>query len=878
MDTREIAKVELARRREEFEKEIIQAELARRSLEHFTKAAWPIINPGVKLEWNWHITSMCLPGETLIETEDGAVKIRDIVESDWSGSVISFNHNTGRQEPRKVLAKMRRDGKSLFTLKTTGGRKVSATAEHPVFVEGRGYVEIREVHQGDRVRVMRGKEDGPVWKGPEILLPAMLGESEDHAGKALQMWSLFGVGHIAMQEVLPPGGVRQKEEGIVLPVCPMQQGCLEDPIADEGFEEESRCFLRPPMLQPLLSRTKEWNISNREQQAVLSQGVQEGQEVCSGEGRPLLLPLWDGRCREGEAEIKDKSGGPSHRLGQVEQFNRQSRNSVQAVPRIAEAWHRGGSADSEFDTVVEIVSGVSVPDFVYNIEVEGNNNYFANGLLLHNCEHLEAVTAGQIRNLAIAVPPGSTKTVLIGMMWPAWMWANKPSLQFLFTSNAAPLATDTSLKCRQIINSPWYQRHFHQVRLTTDQNVKTWYQTSQMGHRKALSVGGITTGEKGDILVVDDGNDADQVHSQVIRDSVNSWYDRSFHDRLTNLRKGRRVNVAQMTHRNDLINHCIKEHGYELLMIPEEFEPKKRIFTSIGWTDPRKEEGELLRPDRFGPEEVKQFKKSPTYRAKHQQDPTDVENAVYKPQFFERRWRYDGQGRILLDDGQDTYAFDASATMLYASCDANASAKSSADNTAIGVFTIAPRGDLVWLDLACDKVDIPKHEAFLCGCWARWRFDFIVIEAVGANRSMYQFSEKLGLTTIPYQSNQDKLVRAQPAVIKASQGKIWLPENGLVAGFDVPGLLDELTRFTGRPNSGLDDRADVLTMAVHIMPQILTGRIGRVGLPKAIDITKTPRTMGDGYKGSRFGQPKVLRPSDVKKGTGISFSRRDRNR
>src|SRR5947208_16586696 len=38
------------------------------------------------------------------------------------------------------------------------------------------------------------------------------------------------------------------------------------------------------------------------------------------------------------------------------------------------------------------------------------------------CEHLEAVTAGHLRNLLITIPPGCTKSRTVGVFWPAWTW------------------------------------------------------------------------------------------------------------------------------------------------------------------------------------------------------------------------------------------------------------------------------------------------------------------------------------------------------------------------------------------------------------------------------------------------------------------------
>src|SRR5690606_22744922 len=38
------------------------------------------------------------------------------------------------------------------------------------------------------------------------------------------------------------------------------------------------------------------------------------------------------------------------------------------------------------------------------------------------CEHLEAVTRGEINRLLINVPPGTMKSTLTSVFWPAWEW------------------------------------------------------------------------------------------------------------------------------------------------------------------------------------------------------------------------------------------------------------------------------------------------------------------------------------------------------------------------------------------------------------------------------------------------------------------------
>ena len=73
-------------------------------------------------------------------------------------------------------------------------------------------------------------------------------------------------------------------------------------------------------------------------------------------------------------------------------------------------------------------------------------------------KYLEAVTNGQIRNLLINVPPRHMKSLLVSVLWPAWEWIQHPERRWLYSSYAATLSIRDSVRCRTLIESPWYQR------------------------------------------------------------------------------------------------------------------------------------------------------------------------------------------------------------------------------------------------------------------------------------------------------------------------------------------------------------------------------------------------------------------------------------
>src|SRR5438874_11325672 len=48
------------------------------------------------------------------------------------------------------------------------------------------------------------------------------------------------------------------------------------------------------------------------------------------------------------------------------------------------------------------------------------------------CEHLEAVSRGQIQRLLICIPPRHMKSLLVSALWPCWEWFRHPSRRWLF--------------------------------------------------------------------------------------------------------------------------------------------------------------------------------------------------------------------------------------------------------------------------------------------------------------------------------------------------------------------------------------------------------------------------------------------------------------
>lgn len=254
------------------------------------------------------------------------------------------------------------------------------------------------------------------------------------------------------------------------------------------------------------------------------------------------------------------------------------------------------------------------------------------------CAHLEAVSGGRVKNLAITVPPGCTKSLTVCVFWPAWEWLHRPARRWLFASYSGNLVLRDAVRSRRLIDSPWYQSLWGgRYQLTSDQNVKSRYENDKTGVRISTSVGGGATGEKGDILVVDDPHNVKEVESDAIRRATLEWWDQAFYNRVNDYKTGSRVVIAQRTHFQDLIGHIIDGGEFEHLNIPEEYDPESKSRTSLGWEDPRREPGEWMRPDRFSEDEARSERErlgSFGYAAQHQQRPLPRSGGMFKREWF----------------------------------------------------------------------------------------------------------------------------------------------------------------------------------------------------------------------------------------------------
>ena len=236
--------------------------------------------------------------------------------------------------------------------------------------------------------------------------------------------------------------------------------------------------------------------------------------------------------------------------------------------------------------------------------IEPSRDFYDNWHIDAISEHLQAVVHGDIKRLIINVPPRHMKSISVAVALPAWTWTVDPTRKFLFASYALTLSIRDSVKCRRLIDSPWYKQHFGNIYgLTTDQNQKQRFENDKTGIRIATSVDGALTGEGGDIIVIDDPHNVREAESNTVRQGVLDWWDQSMQTRLNDPKNGAFVIIMQRVHENDLTGHILANEyeDWDHLCLPARYEHDHPtpVKSTLAFEDPREEDGELLWPERI---------------------------------------------------------------------------------------------------------------------------------------------------------------------------------------------------------------------------------------------------------------------------------------
>jgi len=458
------------------------------------------------------------------------------------------------------------------------------------------------------------------------------------------------------------------------------------------------------------------------------------------------------------------------------------------------------------------------------------------------CEHLTYVSLGDIDDLVINIPPRHSKSTVVAVMWPAWEWTWNPSTQWLFATYASSLTIRDSVKCRRLIQSPWYQERFGDCyQLSSDLNQKGRFDNDYYGYRLATSVGGTATGEGGDRIVVDDAHNMKEINSDTIRAGVIDWWRDTMSTRGNDMKKLGRVIIAQRGHHQDLPGHVLSTGGWVHLNLPGYFMPKTRCITKakkeskrvipadpeiwtfgdhiaplrkeqLIFTDPRKVENDLLQEDRFGPEEMAKLSMELTERgfeSQIQQNPSAKGGNIMK----EHHWREWVEPELpelsMIIQSYDT-AFEEDEEHDYSA------------RTTWGVFEYEERLNpklpwtaqykgqtrlcLIMLERLNKRMEFPELRDNAMQAAELWKPDKVLIEKKASGHSLAQEMRRANLPVARIKVTDSKFVRAHAASLVLERGCVFYVKRNWAS--------EVISQCGNFPADDHDDLVDTCTMAM----------------------------------------------------------------
>lgn len=327
----------------------------------------------------------CFVAGTKVQTDIGLVNIEDLPMHAAHCKILSHNGKGLTYGRLKAFASSK--GFGIYRVTTKSGRVFEATGDHRIY-SGRGYVEASQLAEGDvllcSVREASNKDGGGLFKDAqgwrkcwELLLNKVRGIC--YASKPTDMlrylWEkVFGWwSQVLLQGVHACDSI--KVSSLYQDLRNVHDNLQHNERAKQGSEvlwkelrQSAPCAGNDGGKQ---SKIQEWAQPSKDS-ASLRKGLSTRKAVSFGAGwvrMRSMLKEW--------MQARGSSYGWMGEQQRIIEFG----DSMREVPQ------RSPSVDGfrEVRDYVAKVERVRESSTVYDIQVEGDSNFFANGVLVHNC-------------------------------------------------------------------------------------------------------------------------------------------------------------------------------------------------------------------------------------------------------------------------------------------------------------------------------------------------------------------------------------------------------------------------------------------------------------------------------------------------------------
>lgn len=335
----------------------------------------------------------CFEGDTKVLTPAGEVAIRELVERQ-APTVLTVCDDEVVE--RRVTDWMASPAPSHYAkICLDGGRELISTTDHPYWTAKTGWKAAGLLQAGETLRVVRAAIDADV-PGEAILQPAVLGALANEPARSEST--------VARADQGSAGGESRRDA--TGRSC--SNACSQSDVRPCDPSEGERDAARDGSYVPAARRQRDGAVAiggastggARGRLAVQSTGIYR---VASTAGTTDEL-----QDRRSSSSADDCGRGRRTRSPfPTAAGTGPAQGRVLDLVRVA-------SVEIHERADLERSLGRSLGDQVYNLSVDGEESYFANGVLVHNCKSGKAARTKAAKALAKAIPTGGLVLNLTG--------------------------------------------------------------------------------------------------------------------------------------------------------------------------------------------------------------------------------------------------------------------------------------------------------------------------------------------------------------------------------------------------------------------------------------------------------------------------------
>ncbi len=362
----------------------------------------------------------CFPAGTLVATEAGWRDIAELATAVNPPRLWAFDVARGQLELQPILASRKVWSDDLWDIQSSEGHTIRVTGDHRIFTPNRGYQAARDLRVGDPLIALRVLPDVPIVPRPEgpaqhDLSPLLFGmpKSNGDAGmrqlqsairtatvRNRQSYSMREASRIlfgAMRRAIAAASLHMvwacsaEKDSQILFGC-VSNGSAQTSVGETSVpcmpEELSAQDLSPSILQSGLRQRGSLRAYGRIRQFAfqrwheLRQMVSRNAPIDLGTRRLSMSGVSGFGGMDSGAPARP--GGPSVVFGDSslgrKPYQQPTGKSDYAVSPVS---HETSQVGADTVSVVRRVYGPSLP--VYDLQVAGPHNFFANQILVHNC-------------------------------------------------------------------------------------------------------------------------------------------------------------------------------------------------------------------------------------------------------------------------------------------------------------------------------------------------------------------------------------------------------------------------------------------------------------------------------------------------------------